>query len=203
MNEPPKLAVLVSGSGTNLQAIIDATRDGSLGARLALVISNRPGVKALTRADAADIPNLCLSHQDYQDRQSFEAALLAKLAEISPKGIVLAGFDRILSSQFIREYRHRIINVHPALLPSFPGLHAVKQAIDYGARVTGVTVHFIDEGVDTGPIILQETVEIHGDDTEESLLERVHAVEHRLLPEAIRLFCADRLKIDGRKVRIL
>lgn len=198
-----RLAILVSGSGTNLQAIIDAVRAGTLPAEIALVLSNRPGVKALERAAAAEIPQRCIPHQDFPNRAAFEDALCAALDEVQPDGIVLAGFDRVLSPEFVRRYPHRIFNIHPALLPAFPGLHAARQALAYGVKVTGVTVHFVDEGTDTGPIILQETVPIHPTDTEESLLERLHAVEHRLFPEALRLFAAGRLKIDGRQVNVV
>lgn len=203
MNPPKRIAVLVSGSGTNLQAIIDAVQAGRIAAELALVISNRPGVKALDRAQQAGIPTVCLPHEEAPSRAAYDEKLSRVLKEAAIDIVVLAGFDRILSTEFVRTFRHRLLNIHPALLPAFPGLHAIQQALDYGARVTGVTVHFVDEGVDTGPIILQEIVEIRPDDTEASLTERVHAVEHRLYPEAIRYVVEDRIEIDGRQVRIL
>lgn len=203
MNEPPPVVVLVSGQGTNLQAIIDAIQAGKLRAQIALVVSNRPEAYALQRATQAKIPTLCLPRSEYPTREAFEDRLLHDLAATKPAAIVLAGFDRLISSRFVSTYKNRILNIHPALLPSFPGLHAAKQALDYGVKVTGVTIHIVDEGMDTGPIILQEAVPIYDDDTEETLLERIHALEHRLYPEAIGLLVDKRLEIDGRVVRRL
>lgn len=203
MSHRPFIVILASGTGTNLQAIIDAVRSGRLDAEIALVVSNRPEAKALERASNAGIPTLCLPRRQYPTREAFERRLQRELETIQPAAIILAGFDRLISSQFVRAYPNRILNIHPALLPAFPGLDAIRQALSYGAKVTGVTIHFIDEGVDTGPIVLQEAVTIKENDTEESLGSRVHAVEHRLYPEALRLFIEGRLKIDGRIVHII
>ena len=198
-----KLVILVSGNGSNLQALIDAEAAGTLNAQIALVLCNRPGAKALERAERAQIPTRCLPHKEYPSREAYDEALLDALAPLEADGIVLAGFDRILSAKFIQNYSHRILNIHPALLPAFPGMYGVQQALAYGAKMTGVTVHFVDDGSDTGPIILQEAVPIREDEPEEELLQRVHTVEHRLFPQAVRLFAEGRLKIDGRKVHIL
>ena len=203
MKDKKKIAVLVSGAGTNLQAIIDTVAQDQIPAKLALVISNRPGVKALERAEAAGVTTLCLTQQEVGSRVAYDKKLLEILQEAEIDIVVLAGFDRIVSHEIVQAYRHRLLNIHPALLPAFPGLHSVKQALDYGVQLTGVTVHFVDEGVDTGPIILQEAVSVLPNDSETSLLERLHEVEHRLYPEAIGLLVSGRLEIDGRTVRVL
>lgn len=203
MTAARRIAVLVSGTGTNLQAIIDAIKEGHLKAQLGLVVSNRPEAYALKRAKQAEIPVLCIPKSEYPTREAFEEKLLERLTAVEVEYLALAGFDRIISPKVIRAYPNRILNIHPALLPAFPGLHSVRQALDYGARVTGVTVHIVDEGMDTGPIVLQEAVAIRPDDTEESLLKRVHAVEHRLYPQALSLLVGRRLEIDGRVIRIL
>lgn len=203
MSPTKKIAILVSGQGSNLQALIDAHEAGQIpGAELTLVISNRPEAYALARAGQAGIPTLCLPKQECPTRAVFEKKLLAALQEAKIDIMVLAGFDRLLSPQVVKEYPQRILNIHPALLPNFPGLNATRQALDYGAKVTGVTVHFVDEGCDTGPIILQAAVPIEANDTEASLLNRVHATEHRLYPQALALLCADRLQVKGRTVII-
>ena len=198
----PLLGVLVSGSGSNLQSIIDAIESGKVRARIACVISNKPDVLALKRAEKHKIPAIVLNHRDYKGREDFEQALIKTLEDHGVELVVLAGFMRVLTSFFVRHFPHRIMNIHPALLPSFPGTPGIQQAFDYGVRVTGVTVHFIDEGTDTGPIILQETVPIRSEDSLESLEERVHAVEHKIYPQAIQLFAEERLEIQGRKVLI-
>ncbi len=202
MSPAARIAVLVSGNGTNLQAMIDAVSTGTLPALIALVVSNRPEAYALQRAEQANIPTLCLPKTEYPDRDAFETTLLEQLQAANIGYLALAGFDRILSARIIRAYRHRILNIHPALLPAFPGLHSARQALEYGVRVTGVTVHLVDEGMDTGPIVLQEAVPIQPDDTEESLLERIHATEHRLYPQAISLLVEGRLEVEERRVHI-
>ncbi|MGE5444355.1 MAG: phosphoribosylglycinamide formyltransferase [Ignavibacteriales bacterium] len=199
MDNKTRLAVFVSGSGTNLQAIIDAKIQN---VEIALVLSNNPGAYALERAKKHGIPVEIVDHRDYSLREEFEREILMRLVPYNIDLIALAGFMRILSPFFIISYKNRIINLHPALLPSFPGTHAAKQALDYGVKFTGCTVHFVDEGVDTGPIILQAVVPIYDTDTEDSLLERIHKEEYRIYPEAIRVFAEGRLKIERRRVFI-
>ena len=193
------VAVFVSGSGTNLQAIIDANIEA---ANLSVVLSNKPDAYALERALKHDIPVEVVDHKEFDTRETFEEEIINRLEKYNIERVVLAGFMRILTSFFVNQYEQRIINLHPALLPSFPGVHSAKQALDYGVKFTGVTVHFVDDGVDTGPIILQSVVPIDEADTEESLLEKIHEEEHRIFPKAVQLFCEDRLNISGRIVSI-
>ena len=181
----PAIAVFCSGEGTNLQAILDAIRAGRLRARVALVIADRPEAKALARAARAGVAARCVTPADYPTRAAFERALIRACEAHDVRLICLAGFMRILSPVFVRRYRHHILNVHPALLPAFPGSHAVRDALRWGAKVTGVTVHLVDEEVDHGPILLQETVRVLPSDTERTLLAKVHRVEHMLYPKAI------------------
>lgn len=194
--------MLCSGEGTNLQAILDAARRGRLRARVAIVISDRPTARALARARQAGVAACYVNPKPYPTRGRYEHALIRLLRQHRVQLVCLAGFMRILSPVFVRRFRHRILNIHPALLPAFPGAHAVREALAWGAKVTGVTVHFVDEHVDHGPIILQETVPVRPRDTEASLLARIHRVEHRLYPKAIRLVLAGRVRINGRRVLI-
>lgn len=197
------IAVLCSGNGTNLQAIIDGVSKGYIPARIAVVISDEANAFALERAKKAGIEAVKLDKKDYNTREDFDRELVKILKERDVALVVLAGFMRLLSGYFIGEYRNRIINIHPALLPSFKGSHGVKDAIEHGVKVTGVTVHFVDEHLDNGPIILQRTVEIKEGDNEETLLERIHKEEHRIYPEAIKLFVEGKLKVNGRKIIIV
>ncbi|HSG30338.1 MAG TPA: phosphoribosylglycinamide formyltransferase [Thermodesulfobacteriota bacterium] len=199
MSQKTKIGVLVSGSGTNLQAIIDSNIPSC---EITIVISNKPDAYALNRAEKHNIPAEVINHKDYDSREAFERQLIKCLDEKGVELIVLAGFMRVLTPFFVKHYKHRIINIHPALLPSFPGVNSTKQAFDYGVRFTGCTVHFVDDGVDTGPIILQSVVEITPDDTEDTLLEKIHEQEHIVFPKAVRLFCDGKISIDGRKVII-
>lgn len=192
-----KLAIFASGSGTNLQAIIDAALPS---VEIVLVFSNNPEAYALERAKTHGIPSEVLDHKNYKSREEYDRNILEVIKPYEVDLIALAGFMRILSPLFVRAYKNRIINLHPALLPSFPGIHAARQALEYGVKYTGVTVHFVDEGVDTGPIILQTVVPVLDDDTEESLLERIHKEEHKIYPEAIRLVAGGRIKIEGKRV---
>jgi phosphoribosylglycinamide formyltransferase-1 len=176
-----KLGVLVSGSGTNLQAILDATRSGALDAEVSLVISNQPGVRALDRAHAAGVATRVISHRDFADRSAFDAELVAALRQTGATHVVLAGFMRVLTAVFLDAFPWRVINIHPALLPAFPGIHAQRQALEYGVKVAGCTVHFVDSGTDTGPVIAQKVVPVLEDDTEETLSARILREEHRLL----------------------
>lgn len=189
------LGVLVSGRGSNLQAILDAIAAGRLDARVRLVISNRPDAAALDRAARAGVPTRCLPHRDYPSREAFDAELVAVLREHAVEWVVLAGFMRVLTSTFVRAFPHRIVNVHPALLPAFPGTHAQRQALDYGVKVSGCTVHFIDDGVDTGPIIAQRVVPVQDDDDEDTLAARILTEEHALLVEVLADVAAGKVRV--------
>jgi len=198
------IAVLASGNGTNLQALIDAEKRGELsGGKITLVAGDKPKAFALERAKKAGIRTFVLEAEPGQSREEYDSKLLAGLKESKTELVVLAGFMRILGDRFVDEYEGRILNIHPALLPSFAGAHGIKDALEHGVKVTGVTVHFVNKELDAGPVILQEKVSIGEDDTLESLEEKIHKVEHRLYPEAVRLFVEGKLKIEGRKVRIL
>ncbi|MDI6781463.1 MAG: phosphoribosylglycinamide formyltransferase [bacterium] len=179
------LGVLVSGRGSNLQAIIDAINDGNLNANIMLVISNQENAYALERARKAGIKTIFINPQDYPLQQDYEQQMVSQLEANNVELVILAGFMRILTPYFVNAYQNRILNIHPALLPSFPGLHAQKQALEYGVMVTGVTVHVVDEGMDTGPIIMQRAVDVLPDDTVDSLSERMLKIEHQIYPEAI------------------
>ncbi len=192
------IGVLVSGSGTNLQALIDS------GVPIACVVSNKPGVMGLERAQKAGIETGVFELGDYADRKARDQAMAGWLRGKGAEWIVLAGYMHVLTPEFLAAFPRHVINLHPALCPSFPGAHAIDEALAYGVRWTGVTVHFVDEGVDTGPIILQEPVEVKEDDTVDTLAARIHAVEHRLLPRAVGL-CLDgrvRFQNDSRRVLI-
>ena len=197
---PLPLGVLISGGGTNLQAIIDAIADGQLPAEIRLVVSNRHDAYGLSRAERHGIPSAVLPHRGYPSRRAFEAALISTLRERGVELVVLAGFMRLLSPFFIRAFPQRIVNIHPGLLPAFPGLHAQRQALERGVRIAGATVHFVDEEMDHGPIICQAAVPVHPDDTEDSLSARILTQEHRIYPHAIRLFAEGRLEVRGRSV---
>lgn len=194
--------VLISGTGTNLQAIIDRVADGSLDCRIALVISNRAQAAGLERATRAAIPTRVIDHHEFATREAFDGALADALRAAGVELVVLAGFDRLITRVLLDAFPNRIVNVHPALLPAFKGLHAQRQALAYGARITGATVHFVDEVEDHGPIILQGAILVAPDDTEETLAQRILEVEHRLYPAAIQLFAQGRLVVEGRRVRI-
>ena len=194
------LGVLASGRGSNLQAILDACARPGFPARVAVVISDRERALALERARAAGVEALWINPKDFTDREAFDLALVREL-EARRVGLVCqAGYMRILSPVYIRAFAGRSLNIHPSLLPAFPGLHAQRQALEHGVKVTGATVHFADEGVDNGPIVLQAAVPVEPDDTEETLSARILVQEHRIYPEAIRLFAEGRLRIVGRKV---
>ena len=197
------VAVLISGRGSNLQALIDGCAVADFPAQIGLVISNVAGAAGLDRAQEAGIATDVIDHRDYIDREGFEAALDRALTAAGIELISLAGFMRLLTPEFIAAFRYRILNIHPALLPNFPGAHAHRDALAAGVNKSGCSAHLVDEGVDTGPIILQQPVEVLPDDTEQSLAARILPHEHRLLPEAVRLLAAGRLKVDGGIVRIL
>lgn len=198
-----KIAVLVSGGGSNLQSIIDSVESGTLKVEIVLVLSNKEGAFGLERAAKHQIPTAVIKHGEFPDREAFETRLMEVIDGHGAELVVLAGFMRVLTPHFVNHYHHRIMNIHPALLPSFPGTHGQKQALDYGVRYAGCTIHFVDEGTDTGPIIMQAVVPILPDDTEGDLSARILVEEHRIYPESLRLWSEGRLLIEGRKVRIL
>ena len=197
-----KIGVIVSGRGSNLQSIIDHIAEGKLDVDVAVVVSDHKDAFALERAAKAGIPAAVVERKGCRDKEEFEDKIDAALRNAGAELVVLAGFMRILTGHFISRWEHKIVNIHPALLPSFKGLDAQGQAVDYGVKVAGCTVHFVDEGTDTGPIILQKVVPVMDDDTEETLAERILVEEHKALPEAIRLWSEGRLSITGRKVYI-
>ncbi len=195
-----KIAVLVSGRGTNLQAIINAIKKGRIDGEIKIVISDNPKAYALQRAKKNKITTQVVPYKKFRNKEEYEQEILRHLDDYKIDLIVLAGYMRILSPDFIKKYRYRIINIHPALLPAFPGLHAQRQALEYGVKVSGCTVHFVDEGTDTGPIILQKAVPVKQFDDEESLAKRILKYEHQLLPRAIQLFAQNKIEIVKNKV---
>jgi phosphoribosylglycinamide formyltransferase 1 len=197
-----RIAVLASGTGTNLQAILDQLH-GQDGIEVAAVASDKPDARALERASDAGVETGVFEASDYQDRAARDAALAEWLAEREVDLIVLAGYMQLLATQFVERFRNRIVNVHPALLPSFPGLDAVQQALDHGVKITGVTVHFVDEGVDSGPIILQRPVPVPPSRDRDELEDAIHRTEHALLPEAIRKIAAGRVTVDEANSRLV
>jgi phosphoribosylglycinamide formyltransferase-1 len=201
------LAMLISGKGTNMDAILAAIRSGRIkDAKPCIVISNKPGAAGLKIASEKYGISTKVVPSDGLKGWQYDQIVVTTLHEfgVTPESglVCLAGFMRILSPEFVRQYKMRIMNIHPALLPSFPGLHAQKQALDYGVKVSGCTVHFVDEGMDSGPVILQKAVPVIEGDNEESLSARILEQEHKLYPEAVSLFCEGRIKIDGRRVSI-
>jgi phosphoribosylglycinamide formyltransferase 1 len=198
-----RVGVLVSGRGSNLQALLDASARADYPAEVVVVISDRDRAAALDRARTAGVEALFVNPKDFADRESFDRALVRELTVRRVGLVCSAGFMRILSSAFTRAFSGRAMNIHPSLLPAFPGLHAQRQALDHGAKVAGATVHFLGDGaVDTGPIILQASVPVHPDDTEDTLSARILTEEHRLYPEAVRLFAEGRLSVVGRRVLV-
>jgi len=198
-----EIVVLSSGRGSNFQAIIDAIGRGEIPARCSGLVTDNPSAYAITRAEKAGIPVFIIDFSSFPSREAYEEELLRVLFDLSADLYILAGYMRIIGAGIVSAFRWRMMNIHPALLPGFPGLHAQRQALDYGVRVSGCTVHFVDEGTDSGPVILQACVPVLPGDDEETLSARILEEEHRCLPKAIRLFCDDRLEMIGRQVRIL
>ena len=196
------LGVLCSGRGTNLESIIAAVQSGQIPAKIGVVLTDRPGARALRRAAKAGIPSFCIDRSECESCELFEKKIVSALHRQGVTLVILAGFMRILSSYFVKEFSGRIMNIHPSLLPSFKGAHAHRDVLAYGAKVSGCTVHFVDEGMDSGPIILQTAVPVKEDDDEDSLAARVLAEEHKIYPKAIELFLKGRLRIEGRRVHI-
>ena len=197
-----RLGILASGSGSNLQAILDGCARGSIPAQVAVVICNIPGAKALDRARAAGVPALLLPHRDSPSREEYDRQLVAALQRHGVELVCLAGFMRLITSVLLRAFEDRILNIHPSLLPAFPGMHAVRQALAAGVRVSGCTVHVVDEGTDSGPIVIQAAVPVLDGDTEETLAARILVQEHRCYPRAISLWAQGRVRIEGRRIRI-
>jgi phosphoribosylglycinamide formyltransferase-1 len=200
MARPVPIGVLISGSGTNLQAIIDAIEGKRLDAKIQVVLSNRADAYGIVRAKNHGIATEVLDHKRFPSREAFDQAVVDILRARQVELAVLAGFMRLLSPVFVTAYSNRIMNIHPALLPSFPGLHVQRKAIEHGVRFSGCTVHFVNEQCDEGPIIIQAVVPIFPDDTEESLSARILKQEHRIYPQAIQFYSAGRLRVEGRKV---
>ncbi|MFB3924977.1 MAG: phosphoribosylglycinamide formyltransferase [Syntrophales bacterium] len=196
------LGVLVSGSGSNLQSIIDHIEKGLVDAVIKIVISNNPDAYALERARKHGIPCCVVAHSAYPEREDFDRKMIEVLRSSGVELVVLAGFMRVLTPLFLKAFPMKVMNIHPALLPSFPGLHGQKKAFDYGVKFSGCTVHFADEGVDTGPIIIQAVVPVLDEDTVETLAERILREEHRIYPQAIQFYAERRIEVVGRKVRI-
>jgi phosphoribosylglycinamide formyltransferase-1 len=196
------IGVLVSGSGSNFQSIIDQIEKGNLDASIKVVISNNPDAYALERAKKHNIPAVVIDHNNFQDRDEFDQKMIDILNSYSVELVIMAGFMRILTPLFIKAFPMRIMNIHPALLPSFQGIHAQERAFDYGVKFSGCSVHLADEGVDTGPVIIQSVVPVYIDDTAETLQQRILKEEHRIFPQAIQFYAEDKLEIIGRKVRV-
>lgn len=196
------LGVLASGRGSDLQSIIDAIENGQLKTKIGVVISDKPDAMALARAQKFNIPAVCVDRKLYSDKESFEQELINQLHKYNVGLVVLAGFMRILSPLFVREFKNSILNIHPSLLPSFKGAHAHRDVLAYGAKVSGCTIHFVDEGMDSGPIIAQKAVPVLDNDTEDTLAARVLKEEHILYPKVIELYLANKIHINGRHVTI-
>jgi phosphoribosylglycinamide formyltransferase-1 len=197
-----KIAVLISGEGTNLQALLDSVH-GRDGIQIVAVVSSRADARGLERARRAGVETGVFALADHPDRAARDRALAGWLDERGPDLLVMAGFMELLTAEFIRRYAGRMINVHPALLPAFPGVRAIEQALDYGVKVGGVTIHFVDEGVDTGPVLLQEAFELPYHRDIAAIEQRVHEIEHRLLPRAVRLIAEGRVRIDSHNPRLV
>ena len=198
-----RFGVLISGGGSNLQAIIDAKAAGRLDAELAVVLSNSAKALGLRRAEEAGLATRVLSHRAFASREAFDQALLAELERHQVDWVVLAGFMRVLGRAFLQRYRHRVVNIHPALLPAFVGLHAQEQAFLHGVKVAGCTVHLVDEGTDTGPILAQATVPVRDDDSAETLRERILAEEHKIFPETLQKIVTMELCLSGRRAHFV
>jgi phosphoribosylglycinamide formyltransferase-1 len=197
-----KIAVFASGRGSNFEAIAQAVKKGTIKAQLALLVCDNADAPVIQKAQRESVPVCLVCRNDFPSKAAFEDAIVARLREEKIDLIVLAGYMRIISPRIIGEYPDRIMNIHPALLPSFKGAHAIKDAYEYGVKTTGVTVHFVDEKTDHGPIILQQAIDIKPGESIDSLEERIHKVEHKIYPEAVRLFLEGRLKVTGRKVEL-
>ncbi|WMW65099.1 phosphoribosylglycinamide formyltransferase [Nitratidesulfovibrio liaohensis] len=198
-----QLAVLASGNGSNLQAILDRIASGALDAKVCLVLCNKPEARALTRARAAGVAHLALSPADYPDREAFDAAMVAAIRAHGADAVALAGYMRLLTPGFLAAFAGRVVNIHPALLPSFPGLCGAADAQAYGVTLAGCTVHFVDEQMDHGSVIVQAAVPVHPGEPLDDLKARIHAMEHRIYPQSLQWLAEGRLRVEGRVVRVL
>ncbi len=196
------LGVLVSGSGSNLQSLIDHVERGALDAEIRMVVSNNPCAFALERCRKHGIPSAIIDHREFPSRETFEDRLVDVLQTVGVDLVVMAGFMRILSRKFFQSFPMRVMNIHPALLPAFPGMHVQQKAVDYGVKFSGCTVHFADEGVDSGPIIIQAVVPVYDEDDAETLAARILSQEHRIYPQAVQYYAEGRIEFIGRRVRI-
>lgn len=197
---PLKIAILASGSGTNAQAMIDKAAAGVLDVDIRLIVSNRPGAGVLERAARAGVPSLVLDHTEYPDREAHEAAVVEALKASGADYIVLAGYMRLLTPMFLEPFAGRVLNIHPALLPSFPGTHGVADALAYGVKLTGCSVHFVEEEMDAGPLIIQAAVPVNAGEPLDALMPRIHALEHRIYPQALQWLAEGRIRREGRQV---
>ena len=193
------IGILISGRGSNMQAIIDAIASGNLDAKISVVISNRPNAKGLERAKKASIETLYINHKDYESREAFDRAVVLELKRRNVSLVCLAGFMRLLSAEFVDAFPNRILNIHPSLLPSFTGIDGQKQALDYGVKVTGATVHIVTSELDAGPIVLQTVVSVDSNDTPETLASRILAEEHKIYPRAVGIVLDERWRIENRR----
>jgi len=198
----PNIAVFASGSGSNFERIAAAAAGGAASYEVALLVCDKPNAQAIARAERLGVPVFAARPKDYASREAYEADVVAKLREFGVDFVVLAGYMRLITDTLLSAYDNRILNVHPSLLPAFPGLHAVEQAIEYGAKAAGVTVHFVDGGMDSGPIIAQEAIPVRDDDTAETLYPRIQEIEHRLYPAVVSAFAEGRVRLEGRRVTI-
>jgi phosphoribosylglycinamide formyltransferase-1 len=198
-----RFVVFASGYGSNLQALIDETKKKKIAAQLCVVVSDKKDAFALTRALKAGIPTVVVDPRKFLNREAMDRAIVKELKSFNVDFVVLAGYMRILSPYFIKTFRHKVLNIHPALLPSFKGAHAIKDAFESGVKSTGVTVHFVDEKVDHGPVIAQEALQIKKTDTVKTLEARIHKLEHKMYPKVVDFFARGRVKVSGRKVRII
>ncbi|MFD1954873.1 phosphoribosylglycinamide formyltransferase [Paenibacillus thailandensis] len=197
-----RMAVFASGQGSNFQALADAVRQGKLDGTIELLVCDKPAAPVVERARREGVDTFVFSPKDYPSREAYETEILAELERRGVELVVLAGYMRIVTRVLVEPYYGRMINIHPALLPSFPGMNGIRQALEYGVKVTGVTVHYVDGGMDSGPIIAQRAVEIEDGDTETSLTDRIHAAEQALLPHVAQLIAQGRVSLEGRRVRI-
>ncbi|MFC4778036.1 phosphoribosylglycinamide formyltransferase [Paenibacillus sp. GCM10023252] len=195
-----RIAVFASGQGTNFQALVDAVQEGKLDGSIELLVCDKPEAPVVGRAVAAGVDTLLFRPKEYPSREAYETEILAELQRRGVELVVLAGYMRIITAVLVEPYYGRMINVHPALLPSFPGVNGIRQALEYGVKVTGVTVHYVDGGMDSGPIIAQQAVEVQAGDDEASLALRIHAAEQGLLPRCVQWIAAGRVRLDGRRV---
>jgi phosphoribosylglycinamide formyltransferase-1 len=202
MTQPFRIAVFASGRGTNFQAIVDAVASGKLDVIVELLVCDRPQAPVVDRAKQAGVNTFIFRPKDYATREQYEAEIIAELEDHQIDLIVMAGYMRLITDTLVQPYYGRIINVHPSLLPAFLGVNSIGQALNYGVKITGVTVHFVDSGLDSGPVIAQRTVEVSSSDTEVTLAERIHVLEHELYPQTIAWFRDGRVRLDGRKVSI-